>query len=362
MGKLATFVPNKKMPVYNWFYYKEGFSREIVLELVKMFKLRKGDNVLDPFCGCGTTNLACKEMGINSYGFDVLPLCVLASQVKTMDYDLEGLKKAIKDLKKLSFEHQDLGRIPGNVRRFFSPHTLQDVLFFREKIKGFQRPVRDFLFLGLISAATKCSWMYKDGAVIKIKKKSTPQFRKFYLRVLKKMLTDLKRLETNPCKTEIDLGDARNLNIGDNTIDAVITSPPYLNKIEYTRVYGIEESLFFGEGKPGLRSYIGSDSGTRPVFPDINLPPAADAYLTDMKKVLEELHRVCKTGAKIGVVIGDGCFPAGVVHMDELLPKLAEKSGLNTERVYILNRRWCTRKRTEKIGQMEESLIVMTKR
>ena len=80
-----------------------------------------------------------------------------------------------------------------------------------------------------------------------------------------------------------------------------------------------------------------------------------------MKEVMKELYRVCKPGARLVFVLGDGCFPTGVVHCDELLPKLAEKQGFRVERIYVLNRRWCTRKRIVKVGKMEESLIVMKK-
>ena len=46
---------------------------------------------MDPFCGGGTTLLACKELGINSNGFDILPFSVFLSNVKTREYNLEKL-------------------------------------------------------------------------------------------------------------------------------------------------------------------------------------------------------------------------------------------------------------------------------
>src|SRR4030042_3930453 len=50
-GPLATFLPNKDEPIYNWFYYKEGFAKELVLKLADAFMLKQG-TVLAPFCGC----------------------------------------------------------------------------------------------------------------------------------------------------------------------------------------------------------------------------------------------------------------------------------------------------------------------
>ena len=82
-------MPNKDLAVYNWYYYKEGFSRELVMRLLDMFSPQ--GKVLDPFCGVGTTLLACRERGIPSEGMDVHPVSVFASRVKLADYDTLSL-------------------------------------------------------------------------------------------------------------------------------------------------------------------------------------------------------------------------------------------------------------------------------
>ncbi|MCX6814986.1 MAG: DNA methyltransferase [Candidatus Aenigmarchaeota archaeon] len=102
-GTLATFIPNKEEPVYNWIYYKEGFARELVFRLAEMFSLRKGMHVLDPFCGVGTTLLACKQLGLDSFGFDVHPVSVFSSKVKIRDYETSVLRSEIKSLIKAKF-------------------------------------------------------------------------------------------------------------------------------------------------------------------------------------------------------------------------------------------------------------------
>jgi len=387
LGRLATFVPNKQLPVYNWFYFKEGFARDLVTLLLDRYVGKNGQggnsNVLDPFVGSGTTLVACKERGLDSYGFDVSPLAILASRAKTNDYDVDELKQSIKLLSKSKFQKPDTSAIPKEVRRYFNKHTLDDVMFFRKQVGQFSGEIQDFVKLGLITSTTKCSYMYKDGAVLKIRKKPVPVFRKFYIRTLRKMLADVQKTEPKfkQCQTFVDEGDARNLKIDSQFIDLVITSPPYMNKIEYTKIYGVEEFLFFGVPfeKRGLRSYVGS--GVKPdaeaIFPDQSLPPAANAYFADMSQVFSELRRVCKPGAVLAFVIGDGCFPTldgrldddgsgrhasgRVVHADALLPRLAQDQGFETEQVYVLNERWCTKNRVEKVGKMEESLIIMRK-
>jgi DNA modification methylase len=356
-GPLATFVPNKHTPIYNWFYYKEGFSRELVLKIIEMFSIDKGW-VLDPFCGVGTTNLACREKGIDSIGFDVSPLALLAAKVKCRSYNTKKLSEAFSLLKEAKFVPQNKAWIPPNIKRFFNPHTLDDVLFFAKEIEKIEDvEVREFFRLALITTTTRCSFMYKDGSVVKIRKHPVPPFRKVYFARIKRMISDLERLKTKECKTIIEWGDARKIPLENETIDFVITSPPYLNKIEYTKVYRVEEFLFFGDKKGG--SYIGQ----RPLGDEIFewLPLEANIYFSDMKKVLREIYRVCKKDGKVAIVVGNGCFPHMVVESDVLLAKIAEELGFSIKKIFVLNKRWCMKNRVEKVGILRESMIVMEK-
>ena len=52
---LVTFIPNKKEPIHNWYYFKEGFSRQLVDIFIDKFELGENSIVLDPICGVGTT-------------------------------------------------------------------------------------------------------------------------------------------------------------------------------------------------------------------------------------------------------------------------------------------------------------------
>lgn len=351
-GDLATFIPNKRSPVYNWFYYKEGFSRDLVFKLIEMFKVRKG-LVLDPFCGVGATNLACKEKGLDSIGFELSPLALFAAKVKTRDYDVSELKDTLKTIKKIKFRKLDRSWIPSSIQRYFNTHTLDDVLLFRNLVESIEdNQIKDFFRLGLISSATRCSYMYKDGSVVKRKKHPIPPFRKFYHHRMKRMIRDLKKLKTKKCETVVSRRDARKLKLPDESIDFVITSPPYLNKIEYTKIYNVEEFLFFKtQKKRGLRSFIGIREGN-----DI-----VKAYFSDMSRVFSELYGVCKPGAKLAIVVGNGCFPDSVVESDILLSELAEKIGFSVKNIYVLNKRWCTRERVIKVGVLRESLLVFEK-
>lgn len=360
IGQLATFVPNKKMPVYSWIYYKEGFSRDLVFKLAEMFGLKSGQTILDPFCGSGTTLVACRELGISSIGLDVMPLAVFSSWVKTRNYDVEKLKESERVPLSARFERLKWN-FPPLMKRAFSKYALEDIAFFMTEIKKIEDvKCRDFLLLALISAAIRASYAWKDGSSIKIRKARKPPLRFLLKRTAKRMTKDLDGFSSGS-----DCGvyqcDARRMDgIDDGSIDAIITSPPYLNQIDYTRVYEIEN--FFIKDlyqKPPLRSYIGLETDVQ--MPGMDLPPAAAAYFHDMQAALKEMHRVCKAGAKIALVVGNAYFPGRIMDSDLTISKLAEDVGFSVEKIMVLNTRFALEERTEKKGILRESMIIMRK-
>ena len=347
-GKLATFVPNKDTPVYNWFYYKEGFARELVLKCLESFGVKKG-MVLDPFCGSGTTLLACKEKGVDSVGLDVLPMSVLAARAKTADYGWEMLRETAKKMLKRKFRFVQ-SDFPGNLKRFFQKHTLDDVLFFRGEVAALPEEVRDFFTLALVRTSMKASWAYKDGSVLKVRKHPVPPFRHLFRRIIYRMIREGEAFRGRG-KANASVGDARNVWLESNKVDAVITSPPYLNIIDYTKVYAIE-NWFAGKGKPApLRSYFGFSEGKE----------GEKKYFEDMGLVLEEMHRVMKPGAKAGIVVGNAYFPDRVVDVDLILAKMGEDLGFKAREVVVLNKRPALEGRTRKVGTLRESMVLLEK-
>lgn len=401
-GLLATFIPNKRSPVYNWLYYKEGYSADLVFKLIEEFGLEPGKTILDPFCGCGTTLLACKQRGIEAVGVDVQPVAVFASSVKTRDYDINKLKEGVRALLANRFEKPRKAEAPAIVKKCFSKYALEDIFFFRRIINAVEdEDVRNFLLLGLVNAAMKVGWAWKDGGVIKVKKHPSPPLRKMLSKTLGRMIKDLEkfgvqkdamassekgdelanRLSLNN-KDEaaralaasqemsshspviiVAMGDARKLPLADNSIDAVITSPPYLNQIDYQRVYAIENWIISGEVAPALRSFIGGAPTETEFLKERGMPTQAQLYFEDINSVLAELWRVCKGGARIAVVIGNAYFPPPhePVESDVVFAELAEKLGFTVEKIFVLNQCAALRQRTEKVGLLRESLVLMRK-
>ena len=105
LKNVITFSESMKYPVHNWFYYKQGFSPELVEKLLLESNLRKEATVLDPFCGVGTTLLTAKKLGYNSIGIDILPLATFISKVKlNTNYNVPDIKKNIENIINKPFE------------------------------------------------------------------------------------------------------------------------------------------------------------------------------------------------------------------------------------------------------------------
>lgn len=383
---LVTFARNKNEPIYNWFYYKEGFARDLVWNLLKELEIPKKSGILDPFCGTGNTLIACQQAGYNAMGFDILPLGVFVSNTKLQsDYDMELLKENIKKISSLKFgetsmKWPDLKFI--DIKQAFSKYARNDILFFKERILKIEdEKVRNFIFLALLSIVGQASNTKKDGGVIRIVKKQHLAPVRYLLRnKLKRMYRDLKR--NNPKKgdvcAEAKQGDARLLPLEPECTDACITSPPYLNFVDYTKLYSLELALIVNDSKEieelrkrSLRSHIGAkyefhDGLKSEKLDEIlgkieNSPEVVLGYFEDMYMSLEGVYNALKRGGIAALVVGNACLPGLTIDVDLILAEISEQIGFNAEAILVANARWCDVHGIEKQRPVRESIVILKK-
>ncbi|RLF06480.1 MAG: hypothetical protein DRJ64_04430 [Thermoprotei archaeon] len=370
LGDLVTYIPNKDLPRYNWFYFKEGFSRDFVFYMLDIFKAEEGEWVLDPFLGSGTTALSSREKGLNFIGVEISPLFHMIADVKIRDYDIEELNKYRDMLLKTRYQRIQLSNVHPLLRKAFNIHNLRDILLLRREIMDIEDIIyRNFFLLALLNAASKVSLLWKEGSRLKrIKRQNIPPFKEIFDRVTRRMIRDVDELELKPVEIYLYQGDARRMTqVGDSSVDYIITSPPYLNKIEYTKLYEVEYLLVFGETRVNpIRSYIGMVPDSSILRKNIDylprdIPPIAKAYFSDMYQVMHEMYRVLKEGGRVAMVVGQGVFPDRIIKADEILADIALKIGFRTPEIWIVNKRIVTRARTIKIGVARESIILLRK-
>ena len=354
---LVTFIPNKAEPIHNWLYYKEGFSRGLVEWAIKEFELK--EPVCDPFCGVGTTMLAAKQLGMQSIGFDVSPLAVLASEVKTRNYNLQLIEETLREFHKM--HPVQVGKFSNKkIRRLFHEQQLDEIFFFYKKVQEIQDArTRNLFLLALIDTTGRVANVIKIGGSLRKQKKPMLPVKKLFLGKVKKMLLDLQSTQLPAIEPQVFEADARMAKLKENSVGSVVTSPPYLNKIEYARVYKMELGLFFQSQETRLRSYIADEATGREQ--ETNQPLIAKAYFDDMQKVLRNMLHYLVPGGKAVIVVGGGCFPYETVESDDEIIKIAKEEGFALLQKIVARKVLCMRNRTINVGTVRESVVVLQK-
>jgi hypothetical protein len=208
--------------------------------------------VYDPFAGCGTTLLACKEKGLTAIGTDMLPVAVFVAHVKITDWlNHDTLLRAVEKLFAFPFKAPTL-TLPKIriIDLAFPAEVPEQILFFKEQIDKFKPPIRDFLLLGLLTILESVSRTSKDGQFLRLVDKPLPKVRDTLRIVLMSMISDLATMRAFNIKAKgrakVMVGDARELCLPKSfhgNLDAIITSPPYLNRYDYSRSYALELCL-----------------------------------------------------------------------------------------------------------------------
>ncbi|MFH1820856.1 MAG: DNA methyltransferase [Methanobacteriota archaeon] len=366
LGRLARPILDRHRPVYNWFPINEAFSRDLIFLLAETWSLGEGDTVLDPFCGTGTTLLACKELGVDCIGRDVHPLMLFAARVKLRDYDKSKLRELIGVFLKGEFESREVDA-PKFVARVFPKPMLEEVTAVRQRVQEIDdESVREFLMLGLAAAAMRCSWARIDGAAIKVFKRLLPPLRRELGHQLWRMFKDVEGFKTKAAEIKVGYGDARKLDFDDGSVDVVITSPPYLGKKEYVDSHRIEQWVLGLEG-PSTKNLIdavsadGADDFSEVADFARDKMPESRTYFKDMLVAMKELYRVCRDGASVCMVVSDGCSQEGPVDVCVPLSERAEKAGFKAKSVVVVNKRHCTTPARKKLGIAREGLLFWEK-
>lgn len=374
LGQYMTFEFSKEKPIHGWFWYKEGFAPEIVewsiKEIGKKIELKK---ILDPFCGVGTTLLTAKNLGIQSVGVDASSLAVFVSKTKTDDYEQKDLEDA------RAFLEKRLEPVPPNIdwqfelfspRAAFPKRNYNEILALREAIEQEEEKVRNLLLLALLSILPQASLVLKDGGVLKIiKDKKALPAREIFKRRVKKMIRDLETQKTG-YGPQIYLGDARGMDVESESVDLVVTSPPYLNNIDYSKIYGLELSLLSMSKAEAsevrmraIRSFIGKQMEIQEMPPEVgeigNKIPIIGTYFKDMELAIKEMHRVLNEKGEAHITVSNSVIHDTHIIVDEVFAQIAERIGFRETEIVIGAERIAD-VRPQKV-KTRESIVILRK-
>jgi hypothetical protein len=381
-------------PIHRWFVFPHSFGRELVWKLIDEWGLGPEDHILDPFVGAGTTLLAAKEKGISATGVDLSPFAAFVSQTKLKDYRTEELQTA--QTRIISrFLNSALSPVQDEdsfLRKCFNPEVYQVLRGLKAAVLAeADEKIRGFSLLGILAILSSFSLMIRDGGWLRLRPREIdadeilPRFKG----QISSMISDL---NSAPAPSHLSdhrvyVGDARTLEM-EGKYSAVITSPPYPNRHDYSRIFNVELSFAFlndSEVKvlrhKSFRSHVEAERQEKyetSAFPDSlirligrvkekkadrRVPSMLMGYFQDTYNTLNSLKNVLTTGAKLAFVVGNVRYKGEMIEVDDILAQLAQEAGykwLNT---------WIVRYRGNSAQQMgiygreaaRESVVIIQK-
>lgn len=209
---------------------------------------RPGDLIVDPFCGCGVVPVEAAACGRRVVAGDWNPYAVLLTRAKLFPpASQRAAEKRLNDIWKLSRERyviQDLRTVPAWVRLFFHPETLRSALAFRDACVDQKDDFLLACLLGILHHQRPGFLSYPSSHLVpylrdrKFPRRNYPEMYE-ERDVLTRLLAKIHRTFRRP---PVPYTEARRVFKADarefpkiRGIKAVITSPPYMNELDYVR-------------------------------------------------------------------------------------------------------------------------------
>jgi len=315
--------------------YPAKFIPQIVSRLAEKYT-NEGDLIVDPFGGCGTTLVESKVMGRPSIAVDINPVATLITKAKATPINPKKIEKEFLSLKnKLETYNKNTRAATPNHERidyWFKPEEKIKLAFiFSEISKIKDRDAKDFFFCGFSNILKNCSiWLQKSNKPTRDFKKVPSDPFKFFYRQIKMMLRGNEQIfnllaEKSYLKvpSKVVCADARKIPTKDNSVDLIITSPPYVTSyeyadlhqltalwLEYTKDLGDFRKKFIGTSYNNKKDLFLNSTLAEKIRSDLfkkdkKTSEEVSTYFSEMNQVFVEMKRILKKGGKTCIVVGN---------------------------------------------------------
>ncbi|MGC1393733.1 MAG: site-specific DNA-methyltransferase [Coleofasciculaceae cyanobacterium] len=402
---LVSFQANKTRPTYRWYKYKEAFSASLVEFLTHKYEITQG-KILDPFAGSGTALFATSETGIDADGVELLPIgqhIIDTKKLLNTEFTLEDLQR-LRTWSELQIWKQFEGEFNlaelKITKGAYSQLTKNRIERYVEAFQQENHRVQTVLNFALLCILESISYTRKDGQYLRWDSRSDRgqgkktfnkgkilEFDNAITDKIKEIINDLAPLThqfelfpTKKSQGKIHLYKGSCLdvmqNLPDAIYDAIITSPPYCNRYDYTRTYALELALLgisekelinlrqemlscTVENRPKDLLAINTDWKTAITVADSHnllqsilkyldnqkalgilnnngIPRMVKGYFYEMACVIQECFRVLKPGAFLFMVNDNVRYAGASISVDMILSSFAEQLGFIVENILVL--------------------------
>lgn len=281
------------------FPYRGKFHPQLIKGLINILNIQKGETILDPMAGSGTTNIEAALMGIHSIAIDVSPFCqfMIKTKHEALTIDLNLLEQTKIENKKL-FDFFKQGDVLSRINK------IGDI----SKIK-----IYNLAFLAFLDALGYSKRVVKSN------------HEQLFDKVLPRYIETVRSFLSNKYFDQNKIGylnvlsdsDALNINLDFNSVDCVITSPPYSFAIDY--VENDKDQLeFLGYDTIELKNrLIGLKGKTK--------NQKLENYFADMDTFCLQVSKVLKKGKYFVLIIGSNTNQTGGIRLEETVINSAKK-------------------------------------
>jgi DNA modification methylase len=399
--QLVSFQANKTIASYRWYKYKEAFSAPLVGYLLSRYGIESG-RVLDPFAGSGTTLFAASADGMDVDGIELLPIGqqIIAARLclerEFTNEDFADINRWLKTCPwKESHERYPLPKL-RITDCAYSAETSDSIERYMGAMQNENERVRLILRFALLCVMESISFTRKDGQYLRWDHRSGRRtggksfdkgeilnFEEAICAKIEEILYDMKLgsghlEEHNQGNIHLFQGSCLDImpELPSNSYDAIVTSPPYCNRYDYTRTYALELALLGVNEKEliNLRQQMLSctvenrakdllainpqwakaieaadqqellqailqyleDQKAQGKLNNSGIPRMVRGYFYEMACIIAECSRVMKQNAYMFMVNDNVRYAGASVSVDMILSSIAQKLGLNVENILVL--------------------------
>ncbi|TNO85928.1 hypothetical protein FHR08_27745 [Bacillus cereus] len=303
-------------------------------EAVILEHTNERNTVLDPFCGSGTTVLEASIHGRKSIGIDSNPIAALVSRVKTTALsvdELQRIKEISQKLKSIEkVEEKEVPNVP-NIDHWFQQNMIKELAWLKDFISQEKSvKVQDFLKVIFSSIIVSVSNQESDTRYA-AKQKNLPDgyaFKRFISKLSSsiKSIEELSKIENvkknSPRILNMDSREVTSEDIPDNSVDLVVTSPPYANSYDYYLYHKLRMTWLGYDFVEVKEAEIGSRNEHS------SRKKSVQTYIDKMIPVMKNVARVLKPNKLAYFFIGDSIISGEYINMKDVFIELGNLTGL----------------------------------